>query len=115
MRTWGRIGQVNGTGGTWVQVATDADGYNDQLYLTSLTQCLRLNLGESPFWADRGIPAHQSVITQVAPDFYAAYTQQLYSQYFASLTIQRVSGKTPAYRVNIVCHSGAALSTTVAM
>jgi hypothetical protein len=115
MRTYGRVGQINGMGGTWVQVDTDANGFNDQVYITTLIQCLKLNLGESPFYANRGIPAQQSVVTQVFPDYYAAQTQTQFSAFFASLVITRVQGSfPPAYRVNAVCHSGAILNAMVA-
>lgn len=115
MRTWGRIGQVNGIGGTWVEVTPDANGDTSNIYLTTLVQCLKLNLGESPFYGNYGIPAQQSVVTQVMPDFYAAQTQTQFAPYFASLTIQRLLGATtPTYAVRAVCPSGAVLTTTVA-
>lgn len=114
MRTWGRINQTNGIGGTWVEVTTDAAGFNDNVYLTALVQCLRLNLGESPFWANYGIPGQQSVVTQVAPDFYAARTQRQFAQFFSSLSIKRVpQSNPPAYRVRAVCQTGAILETVV--
>mgnify|MGYP005810851559 FL=1 len=115
MRTWGRINQTNGIGGQWVEVSTDESGYNDNVYLTALIQVLRLNLGESPFYADYGIPAHQSVITQVFPDYYAMITQQQFAQYFASLIITRVAGSSPpVYDVSVVCNNGTVVNTTVA-
>ena len=115
MRTYGRVGQVQGIGGTWVEVTTDPAGYNDNVYLTTLCQVLNLNLGESPFFANYGIPAQQSVVTQVFPDFYASMTQQQFAPYFASLVIQRVQGSyPPAYDVTAVCHNGAVLTSTVA-
>ena len=40
MRTYGRVGQVNGIGGTWVVIETDANGFNDNVYLTTLAQVL---------------------------------------------------------------------------
>jgi hypothetical protein len=46
-----------------VEVTTDANGYNDAVYLTTLSQVLKLNLGESPFYANYGIPQYQSVLT----------------------------------------------------
>ncbi len=114
MRTYGRIGQIDGQGGTWVEVSTDANGYNDQVYLTTLIQCLKLNLGESPFYGDYGIPAQQSVITQVFPDFYVAQTQSQFTPYFASLVIQRKVGSfPPVYFVQAVAHSGAILKVEV--
>ena len=115
MRTYGRINQVDNRGGTWVEVDTDANGYSENVYLTTLVQVLKLNLGESPFWGDYGIPAYQSVMTQVPPDFYVARTQQQFAPFFASLSITRVVGATqPTYNVRAVCFGGAILTTTVA-
>lgn len=115
MRTFGRIGQVGGVGGTWVEVDTDANGFDDNVYLTTLVQTLKLGLGESPFWGNYGIPAQQSVVTQVFPDYYAAQTQQQFSVFFASLVIQRVQGSLPpVYNVLATCHNGAVLTTEVA-
>jgi hypothetical protein len=115
MRTYGRVGQVNGLGGTWVVVSTDADGFNDQVYFTTLIQCLKLNLGESPIYSNYGIPARQSVVTQVFPDFNASLTQTQFAPYFASLVITRVQGSfPPVYNVSAVGHSGAILNTQVA-
>jgi len=115
MRTFGRINQVNGAGGTWVEVSTDANGFNDQVYLTTLVQALKLNLGESPFYASTGIPAQQTVVTQVFPDYYAMITQEQFAPFFAALTINRVPGSfPPVYTVTAVCHSGAILTETVA-
>lgn len=112
MRTYGRIGQVNGVGGTWVEVDTDPYGYNDNVYLTTLVQCLKLNLGESPFYANYGIPAQQTIVTQVAPDYYVAQTQTQFAPYFASLLLTRVAGSIPpVYNGRIVCHNGAVLET----
>lgn len=115
MRTYGRIGQVNGMGGTWVVVTTDAAGYNDNVYLTALVQYLKLNLGESPFYGSAGVPAQPSVMTQVFPDFYATLAQQFFAPFFASLIIQRVQGSfPPVYSISATCHNGALLQTTVA-
>ena len=62
-----------------------------------------------------GIPATQSVITTVFPDFYTAQTQQQFAPFFAALSIQRVIGASqPIYNVRAVCHSGAILTAEVA-
>ena len=109
MRTWGRVN------GAWQEVVTDpVTGLNDNVWLTTLLQCLKLNLGEDTFNADYGIPAQQSVIQQIFPDFYVAQIQQQFSPYFASLIIAKVPGQiAPYYTVNIVLHSGAKISTSV--
>jgi hypothetical protein len=83
--------------------------------LTALIQWLQLNLGESPFYANAGIPAQQTVITQVFPDYYAMIAQTVFSAAFASLTIQRVPNfSPPTYQVNVTTHTGAQLSQVVA-
>lgn len=113
MRTYGRTYDSLGNP-TWVEITTDAAGFNDNVYLTALAQALQLNLGESPFYANYGIPAYQTIVTQVFPDFYAAQTQQQFSPFFASLAIQRVPNTTPpAYNVKAVTHSGAILENII--
>lgn len=108
MRTWGR------EAGVWMEVTTDAHGYNDEVYLTTLVQVLRLNLGESPFFADWGIPAHQSVLQQVQPDYYVSLTQQRFARYFALINLskqpQLPNQPTPVYNIRVVTQSGAILT-----
>lgn len=114
MRTYGRLTNSDGSK-SWIEVDTDANGFNDNVYLTTLCQTLKLNLGESPFYSNYGIPAQQSVIQQVFPDFYVALTQQQFAPYFASLIIQRVQASfPPVYNVTARCHSGAVLQQQVA-
>lgn len=107
MRTWGRVN------GTWTEVTTDADGFNDLVYLTTLCQTLKLNLGESPFFGNYGIPAHESVVQQVFPDFYVAMVQQQFAPFFASVIISKENSTTPTYRVNVTTNQGYKLSATV--
>ncbi len=110
MRTWGRIGQIDEKGGTWVKVETDENGYSDAVYLTTIAQTFKLNLGESPFYADRGIPAAQAVISQVQPDYYVNVTQQLFAPFFAALIIAKRPNTTnpakPTYAVSVTTKSG---------
>ena len=114
MRVYGRVYDLLGNY-TWQEVTTDADGYNDSVYLTALAQVLQLNLGESPFYAGYGIPSFQSIVTQVYPDYYAMITQAQYAQYFASLSISRIPLTTPPeYNVKAVTNRGALIGTTVA-
>ena len=108
MRTWGRDAN-----GIWQEITTDANGFNDAVYLTTLIQVLKLAPGESPFYANYGIPATASVIQQLFPDFYVNLTQQQFSPYFASLTVARSNDNPPTYQVGIVTNTGAVISVEV--
>jgi hypothetical protein len=120
MRTYGRTQDVLSGKKTWWVVTTDNNGYNDSVYLTTLAQVLKLNLGESPFFANYGIPAHQSVVMQVYPDFYMARTQQQFAGYFASLILLPIpeayddDGRpSPAYNVNVLTNYGSMIGVKV--
>lgn len=108
MRTYGRAN------GKWVEVATDAGGFDDAVWVTTLVQCLLLNLGESPFYANYGIPSQQSVEQQVFPDYYVARTQQQFAPRFASLIVAKEQTQVkPVYRINIITHQGARIAATI--
>ena len=96
MRVYGRVYDELGQP-SWFAVQTDAAGSNQYIYVTALVQVLRLNLNESPFYGNYGIPAKNSVLQQIAPDYYMAFTQSNYSQYFANLIITRVPAQSPPY------------------
>lgn len=122
MRTYGRVAasEANPTPVKWVEVQTDANGLNDYVYVTALVQELKLNLGESPFWGDRGIPAEPSVLSQVAPDYYTMLMQQRYAPYFMAITISRQPNKavgrgmySPVYQINITTHYGVQLNLEI--
>lgn len=116
MRTYGRDST-----GAWVVVETDANGNDDHVWITTLAQCLKLTPGESPFFANYGIPAQQTIATQVFPDYYVALMQSLFAQYFASLMITRRANSAtdnpaaPTYDVNIVTHRGVSMTQTIAI
>ncbi|MHB1644602.1 MAG: hypothetical protein ACYCS8_18450 [Acidithiobacillus sp.] len=112
MRTYGRTYDELGNP-TWVVVTTDANGNNDAVWLTTLGQCLKLNLGESPFYANYGIPQVQTIVTQVFPDFYVLQTQTQFSQFFASLSVNKLIGSSPAYKIKAVTHYGAILTANI--
>ena len=112
MRTWGRTYNEYGVP-TWVEVTTDPAGYNDLVYIVTLAQTLKLNLGESPFFGNLGIPAHQSVMQQIFPDYYVSYIQQWFSQYFASLAIAKQPLPSPSYVINATTHNGAVINAGV--
>jgi hypothetical protein len=107
MRTYGRLPPDPITGyRQWVQVTTDPNGYDDDVWITTLAQVLLLNLGESPFYANYGIPAHQTIMTQVFPDYYIIFTQKLFADKFSSLIISKQAGRSPVYNVNITTNQG---------
>ncbi len=113
MRTYGRIYNEAGVP-SWIEVDTDANGLNDAVYLTTLSQVLLLNLGESPFFANYGIPQQQTIVTQVMPDFYVMNTQTQFAPYFASLIINRTQAYPPTYAVTVLTHQGALLQSEIA-
>ena len=112
MRTWGRVYAPDGSY-QWAEVDTDANGFNDEVYTTTLIQVLYLNLGESPFYADYGIPSKQSVIQQIAPDFYVARTQAQFAPYFASLIVAKQATPEPTYSIGITTNSGVKIRMTI--
>lgn len=112
MRTFGRISDEYGNR-TWVKVETDENGFNDNVYITSLIQVLKLNLEESPFFANFGIPAQQSVMTQVYPDYYINYIQNQYAKYFANLRVEKVNSEEPYYNIVAVTNLGSKLELQV--
>jgi hypothetical protein len=121
MRTYGRVAQnpLYPKVLTWVEVDTDNGGFNDLVYLTTLAQVLKLNLNESPFFGNFGIPAKSSVIYQVYPDYYVTFIQQQFAKYFTSLIVSRAvvttsKGQTvPVYTINVVTQYGSKLTTQI--
>lgn len=120
MRVWGR--QVNSDlSYSWIEVTTDANGYNDEAMLTAFCQVLQLQPGESPFYAQYGVPSIQAVQSQLYPTANVYYMQQIYSPNFIALSVTPTSQKetngaaTPVYNVVAVANSGAILSAQVAI
>jgi hypothetical protein len=129
MRTYGRTQDVLTGRKTWHKVTTDPGGFNDSVWLTDLAQVCKLNLGESPFFANFGIPAHPSVVTQVFPDFYLARTQQQFASHFASLILTvlpveqgsadsfqtgQEGAPAPRYYFSVLTNYGSRIGVTVA-
>lgn len=121
MRTWGRVfprdadgKRVPGARGVWTLVETQPDGSNDAVWLTTLFQCIQLFLNESPFFANFGLPARESVATQIFPDFYIWQTQRQFSPYFASLIVAKQPAPYPSYRINVVTNQGTRLNFQIA-
>jgi hypothetical protein len=117
MRTYGRVYALNRDGTKvkpqpagfpyWTEITTDANGFNDPVFLTTLCQVLLLNLGESPFYADYGIPDQQTIVQQVQPDFYVTRTQSQFAKYFAALLLQKTGSNPPSYRLYVTTNQGA--------
>jgi hypothetical protein len=118
MRAWGRTYDEYGNA-TWEEVSTDANGLNDAVRLTHLCQVLQGSPGESPFYANFGIPGQQSVMQQVFPDFYVALTQAYFAPFFANLQVQSVQEVDannvpyPAYKITAITNQGAVLGATI--
>ena len=105
MRTYGKT-----DAGKWVEITETS-----YIWLATLAQTLRLNLGESPFYATDGIPAQQSVLSQIAPDAAVNKAQSQYAPYFASLAVVRQQNVTqPTYTISAVFQNGTTIQTTVA-
>ena len=112
MRTYGRVKQPDGSL-KWFLVETPANGDNSLIWLITFCQVLKLFLNESPFWANYGIPANQSVVSQIFPDFYVTRAQQQFAQYFSSLIVFRQPIPTPTYVINITTLSGEKVSVSM--
>ena len=105
MRTYGKD-----EFGNWVEITQT--GY---IWLATLAQTLRLSENESPFYSNYGIPAHDSIMNQVAPDAAINRTQSQFSPYFATLAVIKVPNTdTPTYKINAVFQNGTTIQTTVA-
>lgn len=126
LRVWGRVYQpaIDGQGRSdapaeyrpdyiWFPVTTDPDGDNSSVWLLNLTQVILLCLGESPFYANYGIPAQPSVVQQVYPDIYIQLIQQQFAPYFASLLIAKVPDTKPHYRITARTLAGQTVSREV--
>ena len=109
MRTYARARNADGSK-TWLTIETAANGDNSLVYLVTLCQVLLLNLNESPWFGNFGLPSQQSVMQQVAPDYYISRTQQQFAPYFASLLIARAGNNPPTYNIAVTTLAGAQLN-----
>jgi hypothetical protein len=104
MRTYGKD-----SNGVWSEITETS-----YIWLATLTQTLRLIQGESPFYSTYGIPAYQSVQTQIAPDIAVSRTQQQYAPYFAQLLVSKAQGTTtPTYYIYATFLNGTQIQTPV--
>ena len=113
MRTYGRIPKNGGL--AWVEVNSNDTASDDYVWITTVIQNCKLILGESPYFANYGIPSEQAIIQQLFPDYYVTQIQQRYAQYFASLIISNVPGEVnPTYLVNIITKAGSRVQVSIA-
>ena len=109
MRTYGRDST-----GQWIKIETNPiNGDNSMVYVTTLIQNLLLNRNESPFYANYGIPAQSSALSQMYPDLAVNQLQSQFSQYFASLLIAKLPANYPAYSVSVITLLGAVVTATI--
>jgi hypothetical protein len=113
LRTYGRVYDAESNPIGWQVVTTDANGFDDYVWITTLIQCFLLFLGESPFYAQYGIPAKATIVSQTQPDFYISRLQQLFAPKFANLAIAKVQDNPPTYNVAITTHQGTKVTVTV--
>lgn len=102
MRVWTRQHQSDGTR-RWVAASSN------QATIAWLQNALLLQLGESPFWADWGLPVTRTLVSQIWPDYYVNMTQQRFADYFASLLITHETDPpddNPAYRISAIFPDG---------
>ena len=104
MRTWGRDQT-----GAWHEI-TDTS----RVWLATLVQTLRLEQNESPLFGNYGLPARQSVNTQIAPDAAVARTQSQYAPHFASLVVSAdTTAQQPTYSIVATEPDGSPINTDV--
>ncbi|UMM63143.1 hypothetical protein [Aristophania vespae] len=82
MRVWTRQFQSDGTR-KWVAVT------GNQAIIAWLQNNLLLQLGESPFYADKGLPVTQSLISRIWPDYYLNQLQEFFRDYVSTIQITR--------------------------
>src|SRR5271155_714373 len=109
MRTYARVRNADGSK-KWIVISTSSTGDNSMVWLVTLCQVLLGNRNESPFFADYGIAAEQSVQTQTAPDYDIARTQRQFAPYFASLTIARRNSNPPTYNIVAITLQGTVIN-----
>ncbi|WP_077395442.1 hypothetical protein [Bombella intestini] len=107
MRVWTRVHQPDGRR-VWKAVT------GDQGNIAWLQNALLLQLGESPFWADWGIPVQQTLVSRVWPDYYLNLTQRRFRDIFPSLQITRKdggNGADPVYDISVILNNGTLYSS----
>jgi len=110
MQTFGRDIE-----GQWYEVTTDSNGFNDDVYLTTLAQVLQSDINESWLFAELGIPARQSVIGRTHPDYFVERVRAYFSRFFANISIAQTTDEegTPIYFVDVLKNDGSDYKATI--
>jgi hypothetical protein len=110
MRTYGRD-----SAGNWQEVTTDSNGWDDDVYLTTLAQVLQSDINESWVFPEMGIPARQSVVGRTHPDYFVDSVRAYFAQFFPSISITRTtdSDNNPAYYVDVLKNDGSDYKATI--
>ncbi len=111
MRTYGRD-----KNGNWYQVNLDVNGFDDDIQLTTLAQCLTSLTDESPFYPLHGIPQIESVISRTHPDYFVNRLREFFAPMFTNISIiKQVDTQTnePIYNINVIKNDGSAKSVTI--
>jgi hypothetical protein len=110
MRTYGRD-----SAGNWQEVTTDSNGWDDDVYLTTLAQVLQSDINESWLFPEMGIPARQSVIGRTHPDYFVERVRAYFAQFFPSITITQTTqaDNTPVYYVDVLKNDGSEYKATI--
>jgi hypothetical protein len=73
---------------------------------------LQLRVGESPFFADAGIPAEDSIITQQEPDYFVNQVKARYQSKFNRFDISKISGNPLVYNIALTTKNNQTVNLT---
>ena len=102
--------------GNWQEVTTDANGFNDDVYLTTLAQVLQSDINESWLFPEFGIPARASVIGNTHPDYFVERIRAYFMQFFPSINIARdtdIQTNNPIYYIDVLKNDGSVFKDTI--
>lgn len=92
--------------GVWRQITDD-----EEAAIETLVNCLKLGLGESPFYANYGIPFFDAIETQVEPSVYVNRLREKFLGWFASIEIKIID--TASYEIDVMTIKGKRYGFTI--
>lgn len=102
--------------GNWYEVNTDANGFDDDVWLTTMAQVVASQLNESPFFPNYGLPSIESVTSRTHPDYWVSKVKSQFSKYFTAISIVKtvdITTNTPTYNIDVLKLDGSAASATI--